>query len=829
MKTLWWHHTRLAPLSVTVAMMLSGALSPGQTLDPSPPAQPVKLIFIHHSTGEAWLSDGSGQLGLALRNNNYFVSDTNYGWGPADPAQGGTIGDHTDIPHWYSWFTGPSRETYMAALYAESGQHSSYTRLPTDPGGPNTIVMFKSCFPNSDLSGNPTDPPALSANNNSSLTVANAKRIYLDLLPYFASRQDKLFIVIAAPPLRQVDTSGAAAGNARAFNNWLVNDWLTGYSYRNVAVFDFFTVLTSNGGDASANDLGWTGGNHHRYSAGSIQHVTDQATNYLAYPTADSHPSQAGNLKATGEFVSLLNVFYHRFLGSGTPAPSPSTPPGAFKKNSPGHGEQLASRTASLTWQSSAGAETYEYCYDAIDNGVCDSGWTSTGSTAATTVGGLARGATYYWQARARNAVGTVDGDGGSWWSFTTADWDRPYDYTGDGKADILWRHATRGDVWLWPMDGTRRTAETPVRVVADANWEIRGTGDQTGDGTPDILWRNKTSGALCLWPMRGSALLSERYVATVNPAYDVVETGDYNGDGKSDILWRHTANGDVWMWLMDGPTRLAEVRVGSVNPAFVVKGSGDLNGDHKADIVWCRRGTGAEVWVWLMDGPTRLAEAWVATVPNTLYDIVAVADYTGDGKADVLWRHATRGDVWLWPMNGVTRLAETPVRTVQDTNYRIVGHGDYNGDGKADILWHHSTRGEVWVWLMDGARLLSEAWVATVPDVGYQIVPARRKTESFPFTLPEGSGDSVTLGPVQAGVGQFEVVLDYPGAYRILACVGTATACKVFGGAPMRAVYDIPGDFPSGPIQVQVYFNGSYTQPPGTAAGTVSVTYNSR
>jgi hypothetical protein len=39
-------------------------------------------------------------LGIALRDNNYFVSDTNYGWGPADQDEGyGTIGDHTDIPH----------------------------------------------------------------------------------------------------------------------------------------------------------------------------------------------------------------------------------------------------------------------------------------------------------------------------------------------------------------------------------------------------------------------------------------------------------------------------------------------------------------------------------------------------------------------------------------------------------------------------------------------------------------------------------------------------------------------------------------------------------
>jgi hypothetical protein len=297
-------------LAIPPAIAVAKALGQG----PTPPSSPVKLIFIHHSTGQAWLDDGNGRLGIALRDNNYFVSDTNYGWGPD------SIGDYTDIPHWYRWFTGPNRDVYTAALYAENGQHSNYSRLAIDPGGPNTVVMFKSCFPNSNLGGSPDDPPAASANDTSNLTVANAKRIYLDLLPYFAAHPEKLFVVIAAPPLRLADTTTANAANARAFNNWLLSDWLSGFGGRNVAVFDFYTVLTSNGGSAAVNDLGATTGNHHRVRNGAVEHITGQATNYLAYPTGDSHPSQAGNLKATGEFVDLLNLFYLRWrAGSGTP------------------------------------------------------------------------------------------------------------------------------------------------------------------------------------------------------------------------------------------------------------------------------------------------------------------------------------------------------------------------------------------------------------------------------------------------------------------------------------------------------------------------------
>ncbi len=47
-----------------------------------PSCHVVELILIHHSTDENWLRDEYDGLGQALANNNYFVSGTNYGWGP---------------------------------------------------------------------------------------------------------------------------------------------------------------------------------------------------------------------------------------------------------------------------------------------------------------------------------------------------------------------------------------------------------------------------------------------------------------------------------------------------------------------------------------------------------------------------------------------------------------------------------------------------------------------------------------------------------------------------------------------------------------------------
>jgi hypothetical protein len=312
------HLSRIILALVGVVLLMVGGFysSPAiaQMENPDPPENVTKLIFIHHSTGENWLADGYGNLGLVLGQNNYFVSDTNYGWGPD------AIGDRTDIPNWLEWFRGSESDRYLSALYAESGQNSAYTRTLEDPGGENEIVVFKSCFPNSNLEGSPEDP----ASPGEGLTVGNAKYVYNELLKYFVTRPDKLFVVITAPPVQD----STFARNARAFNTWLVEDWLAEneYPYPNVAVFDFYNVLTSPD-------------NHHRFLDGKIEYLINQGRDTSFYPSdGDDHPNPVGSQKATTEFVPLLNIFYHRWKSgaSSSPAPASSTVPSTEAFSPPG-------------------------------------------------------------------------------------------------------------------------------------------------------------------------------------------------------------------------------------------------------------------------------------------------------------------------------------------------------------------------------------------------------------------------------------------------------------------------------------------------------------
>ena len=96
--------------------------------------------------------------------------------------------------------------------------------------------------------------------------------------------------------------------------------------------------------------------------------------------------------------------------------------PGAFSHSSPANNATGLSVNPTLTWTASAGATSYEYCFDTVNDSACSGGWTNNGANTSVGLSGLPIGTQYFWQVRATNAGGTTYADGAatSYWSFTT-------------------------------------------------------------------------------------------------------------------------------------------------------------------------------------------------------------------------------------------------------------------------------------------------------------------------------------------------------------------------------------------------------------------------
>ncbi len=92
----------------------------------------------------------------------------------------------------------------------------------------------------------------------------------------------------------------------------------------------------------------------------------------------------------------------------------------AFGKASPANAAAGLGASPTLKWQTLAGASAYQVCWDNSNDDTC-ANWVSVGANNTKSLSGLLPSSTYYWQARATTAGGTVLADGGSWWSFSTA------------------------------------------------------------------------------------------------------------------------------------------------------------------------------------------------------------------------------------------------------------------------------------------------------------------------------------------------------------------------------------------------------------------------
>jgi len=92
---------------------------------------------------------------------------------------------------------------------------------------------------------------------------------------------------VTAPPECRQETDNQIAANARAFNNWLKQEWLPGYTretgLHNVGVFDWFDILAARPNAAS--------------------HPNQLRAEYGGC-TGDSHPNGPANAKSTQVFAT---------------------------------------------------------------------------------------------------------------------------------------------------------------------------------------------------------------------------------------------------------------------------------------------------------------------------------------------------------------------------------------------------------------------------------------------------------------------------------------------------------------------------------------------
>lgn len=276
-------------------------------------------------------------------------------------------------------------------------------------------------------------------------------------------------------------------------------------------------------------------------------------------------------------------------------------------------------------------------------------------------------------------------------------------DFDGNGRADLVWQDAT-GSMTLWSLDGNTVT-EIAIGDAGSPDWKPAGFQDYSGDGKADVLWRSQSAGIMSMWTMDGEG--GVRGVSAVGDPgstdWTVVATRDFTGDGKTDILWRSGTLGTMSLWTMNGTDVAAVNAVGDPGSLdWQVAAVEDFSGDGQTDILWRSESKGI-MSLWTLNG-TEVASVDVVGDPGSLdWQLAGSADFTGDGETDLLWRSQSSGVMSLWELHGRDVYRVEPVGDPGSSDWQLAKQDDFNGDGQTDLLWRSQTSGALSLWTMSG------------------------------------------------------------------------------------------------------------------------------
>jgi len=177
-------------------------------------------------------------------------------------------------------------------------------------------------------------------------------------------------------------------------------------------------------------------------------------------------------------------------------------------------------------------------------------------------------------------------------------------------------------------------------------------------------VWRNTSTGELDLWSSKGTS--AETYttqnLGVIPLSWTIQEFGDFNGDGRADIIWRNSSTNEVDVWTSkDGSSVAFNTQdLGVIPSVWALDGVGDFNGNGADGLVWRNTSTGeVDIWSFTGNSTVSVSSQEIAVVP-TSWNLVAVGDYNGDGKADLLWQNSSTGEVDVWLSNAGTGVSFT-------------------------------------------------------------------------------------------------------------------------------------------------------------------------
>ncbi|MCI0476658.1 MAG: hypothetical protein L0Y55_10460, partial [Anaerolineales bacterium] len=194
------------------------------------PATIRKIVFLHHSTGQGLIDQGSLRQRLTALGYEFF--DHGYNDAGLTLANGQSANMNFDIP---DDNTDPDGFNTLFAQPLTAPPTNAFSRLMQ-----YDVIAFKSCFPTTNIESNQQ--------------LEEYKTYYRNIRAVMDKYPNKIFIVVSPPPNTPAETNSQNAARARAWANWLKSpEYLSGHP--NIFTFDFFNLLAENNPVARDNNM----------------------------------------------------------------------------------------------------------------------------------------------------------------------------------------------------------------------------------------------------------------------------------------------------------------------------------------------------------------------------------------------------------------------------------------------------------------------------------------------------------------------------------------------------------------------------------------------
>src|SRR5215469_16198003 len=115
---------------------------------------------------------------------------------------------------------------------------------------------------------------------------------------------------------------------------------------------------------------------------------------------------------------------------------------------------------------------------------------------------------------------------------------------------------------------------------------------------------------------------------------------------------------------------------------------------------------------IWYLSGTTFVGGVFGPTLPSG-WQLVATADFNGDGKPDYVLYNPSTHQTAIWYMNNNIFVGGVFGPTLP-SGWQLVATADFNGDGKPDYVLYNPTLQKTAIWYMNNNIFVGGAFGPT-------------------------------------------------------------------------------------------------------------------